>query len=214
MKKKIKKLSLAIIIFILLNSLQLFGEAKLSKIYISNKGQLKQIIISVNSFKLYFNNKGQIQKIATESVGNLEYNYRVQDDKLEKLNYDELEYRFEKVRVKQIDSTGEKISYIVKERLYYIGSERIKYMPLYPDRIKSIGNLEFQYYTTGLGLELIKYIDDIYFYYRYPDYRIENIGNASFEYFLHHNEKIKNISGKIDNNNKVLIHISSELDFY
>lgn len=214
MKLKILGSSLLIFIMILLSNLHLYGDVKLSKIYLSNKGQLEQVVISINSFKLFFNNKGQIQKIVTESNGNLEYDYRVQDDKLEKLNYDKLEYRFEKVRVIQIDSTGEKISYVVKERLYYIGGEKIEYMPLYPDRIKNIGNLEFQYYRTGLGLELIKYIDDIYFYYRYPDYRVENIGNATFEYFLHHQYKIKRINGTIDDKNKVLIHIQSELDFY
>ena len=125
-----------------------------------------------------------------------------------------MKYRFESVRVKQIDSTGEKINYIIKERLYVIAGEKIEYVPLYPDRVKNIGDLEFQYYTTGLGLELIKYIGDIYFYYRYPDYRLENIGDAYFEYYFQHQEKIKQITGSIKDENEILIHISSELSFY
>jgi hypothetical protein len=159
MKLKILGSSLLIFIMILLSNLHLYGDVKLSKIYFSNKGQLEQVVISINSFKLFFNNKGQIQKIVTESNGNLEYDYRVQDDKLEKLNYDELEYRFEKVRVIQIDSTGEKISYVVKERLYYIGDEKIEYMPLYPDRIKNIGNLKIKLFLKK-DLNIIKSLKD------------------------------------------------------
>ncbi|MEA1987001.1 MAG: hypothetical protein U9N76_05885 [Candidatus Marinimicrobia bacterium] len=213
--KRFQTISITLIL-IAISFSQLFGEVKLSKIYVSNKGQLEQVIISVNSYKIFLSNKGQMQKIVTEANNNLEYKYRVQDDKLEKVNYDELDYRFEKVVVKADpeDTTEAEIQYEVKERLYLIGGENIVYMPFALDRIESIGDLKFQYYHTGNGYQMITHIGDVVFQYRYPDYRLEYIGDASFEYYLLHNEKIKSVDGSVNYNDDIPIQIPTNLNFY
>jgi len=208
------KLLYSLLLLILIINSHLLGKVQLSKIYISNTGQLEKMKITVNSFNIYLNHKGQVQDFAIETNGNIEYDYRIQDNNLEKINNDELNYRFENVTVKNGDSTNGNIKYVIKERLYSLAGELIEYFPLYPDRIRKIGDLEFKYYLTGKGMELIKYIDNIYFDYRYPDNRIENIGNASFIYFYNHNDKIRQIMGCISETDNIIIYIPSDLNLY
>lgn len=173
-------------------------DIQLKRLSLRPTGQIETIHLQVEDIELQIDVFGHIRQIALATTDPVRLEQRISGNhRLERVNDMLIQYR-----------------YIADGELHSIGDLRVVFDPLYPDLLESIGDMEFEYNFIGDKPSHIKRMGSLEFTYRFPDYRIEELGGARFHYSLLYNERLERIEGSIDYGREVEIYMNTGLPAY